>query len=384
MRSMSRKRLLLLAALVALLALPVGPAFAQELDFAGTAVIWDDAALSDAITYTMSGVPEPSAGTEYVGWMVSKSRKLSTGAMTVADNAVSYTFDSSNARYTGENLIQNFNTVVITEEATGDDPDAPAGPAVYSYSVPLGAMAHIRHLLSDWPEGSGVGILTNLQLQLGVALLHANLAKDAGDLDGVKQHIEHVVNAIEGPNGANYGDLNGDGAVEDFGDGLGVLFHAADRKHSGFAAGTAPDDAVVNAHADLVDAHGANAEQWATDAVTQALKIIDTGSLSVANVFLGPGGNTVISFLDAALNGNDLSGDGGAKQAYTEGQLMATFTLQAGGPSDENVGEGIGAPGSVGDPTVPLVAQIGLIAAAMLLAAGGLMLLGRRRSRVRI
>lgn len=380
--------MLLFTALVALLALPAGSVFAQELEFSGTAVISDDAALGDAIKYTMSGVPEPSAGAEYVGWLVSKSRKLNTGPMSVVENEIFHTFDSGNPRYTGENLIHGFNTVVITEEAAGSDPDEPAGPAVYSHSIPLPAMPHIRYLLSDWPEDTGVGILTNLQIQLGVALQQANLAKDsaaAGNLDSVKRHLEQVVNAIEGPTGPNYGDIDGNGSVEDLSDGMGALSHAADLNHAALAAAAAPGETELNAHAGLLKAHAANVRQWSARGVAQALRIVNADSLGEANVFLGPGGNTVISFLDAALDGNDLSGDGGAKQAYTAAQSMATFTLQAGGPIEENIGEGAGGIsfGSVGDPAVPLVAQIGLIAAVMLLAAGGLLLHGRRRSRVR-
>jgi hypothetical protein len=389
-RSMSRTRLLMFAALLLLLALPAGPAFAQtaDLDFSGTAVVSDDAALSDKITFTMSGVPAPTSGTEYVGWLVTQTRKLSTGAMSVnADNEISNSFDATNARYTGENLIHNFGTVVITEETAGDDPDQPAGPAVYSASIPAGAMAHIRHLVSNWPPGSGVGILTNLQLELDLALTHANLAKasfDAGDLAGVKQYLEHTINIIEGPDGPNYGDRDGDGSVQHPGGGLGVLFHAADRKHAGFAVGTTPDEADVVAHGALVDEYGANAAEWATDAVNQALKILDTTSLAVAGIFLGPGGNTVISFLDAALNGNSLSGDGGAKQAYTEGQLMATYTLKAGGPAEGEVGEGggaVGVPASVGDPSVPAAAQIALTSSAVLLLVGAATLYVQRRQR---
>ena len=390
MPSMSRPRLLTLAALLLLLATLAGPSLvsAQTVEFSGTAFVSDDAALSDKITYDVTSIADPSTGTEYVGWMVSQKRKLSTGPMAVVDNAISYSFDSNSPRYTGENLIQNFSTIVITEEAAGTDPDQPAGPAVYSYTVPAGAMAHIRHLVADWPPGSGVGILTNLNLQVNVAVTHANLAKaslDAGDLDGVKQHLEHVINAIEGPDGPNYGDVNGDGAVQDFGDGLGVLFHAADSKHAGFAAGTVPDDTVFNAHADLVAEYAANATRWSNKAVSQALKIIDSTSLPVAAQFLGPGGNTVISLTEAADNGNDLtSGAGGAKQAYTEGQLMATYTLAAGGPAEGEVEEGSGTGGpSVGDSYVPLAAQMVMLTAILLIGAGSITLVARRKVRVR-
>ena len=105
-----------------------------------------------------------------------------------------------------------------------------------------------------------MGILTNLQLELDLALTHANLAKasfDAGDLAGVKQHLEHTINIIEGPDGPNYGDRDGDGSVQHPGGGLGVLFYAADRKHAGFAVGTTPDEADVVAPTALLSTNTA-------------------------------------------------------------------------------------------------------------------------------
>ena len=369
---MSRTKLVLFAALIALLALPAGPVFAMgHYPFSGAATIKDNAALSDAITYTMRGVPDPSEGTEYVGWLVSKSRVLSTGPMPVVDGAISHTFDSNNARYTGENLIHNFNTVSITEEAAGSNPDVPAGPSLYSYSIPLSAVAHIRHLVSDWPEGSGSGILTDLQAQLEVAIQHADNAKiaaDGGDLDETKQHLHRVIDSVNG--------------------GAGVLSYTVNRKHAGLAAGTVIGDAIVNGHAGLVEAHMSNAERWSISATVQAQKIIDTTDISLTKVLLGPGGNTVNSYLKAALNGNPLSGDGGVKQAYTEAQLMATFTLRAGAPNPDEIGgevveevevvETVRPPGSVGDPAVPAVVQAGLVIGLILVVAGALMVQRRR------
>ena len=97
---MSRTKLVLFAALIALLALPAGSVFAMgHYDFSGTAAVKDDAALSDAITYTIRGVPNPSEGTEYVGWLISKSSKLSTGPMTVVGNAISHSFDLTRRKF---------------------------------------------------------------------------------------------------------------------------------------------------------------------------------------------------------------------------------------------------------------------------------------------
>jgi hypothetical protein len=419
---MSRSKLIVLISLVALMAVPVGQALAQPAVPVGTAMISDDAALSDSITYALTDTSPPAAGKEYVGWLVmspdpsDQGPRLSTGPMTrSADGSISHTFDSTSDRYTGKNLIHNYAMVVVTEEDEGLDPDEPGPDTAYSYTIDAGALAHIRHLVSDWPPGSDVGILTNLKTQLGVALRHANLAKDcaADDIDCVKLHVHHVINIIEGADGPNY-----DASFGDPGDGIGVLTHAGDRKHAGFATGEVSGDALVNAHADLVDMWGKNAEDRTTGARDQALSILTKTSRSeIVDLILGPGANSVITNLDVALNGNKRTG--GAVQAYMEGQLMATYSLASGGPSIQlaptptpeptatPTPEPTATPSptptripptitptpqpeglesllpSVGDNAVPGIAQAVLIGSAVLLFAGGLVILSTRRRRPR-
>ena len=120
---MSKARVIILLALAALVALPIGIATADH--FAGTAAISDDKAASDSITFSLTGVHTPSAGTSLVGWLLSDddATKLSTGAMTVTSGGtVSHTFGSSSTGYTGQNLIQNYSSLIVTEESSGAVP----------------------------------------------------------------------------------------------------------------------------------------------------------------------------------------------------------------------------------------------------------------------
>ena len=288
------------------------------------------------------------------------------------------TIPAGDSYYSGENLIQNYDEIVITVEPIPDNDKKPSGVVAFSAGIPAGAMAHIRHLLSDWPAGTNVGILTNLQTQLGVALLHANLAKNQTTVAAKKQHLEHVINAIEGPGGANYGDIDGNGAIEDFGDGVGALKHADDRKHSGFAAGTVPDDLALAAHAALVDEYGMNAEDLAILARDQALSAVGSSSLSLIEIFLGPGGNSVITLLDSAKNGSVQGG--AAAQAYVEAQLMATYTMVAGPGGAPEV---VAPPQTVGEPAIPRLAQAAIMAALLLLAVGWLLVVRSQGASVR-
>ena len=52
-------------------------------------------------------------------------------------------------------------------------------------------------------------------------------AVDRGNLQTSKRHAEHLVNLIEGMDGDHYGDRDGDGSVEDPGDGTGLLNYLA-------------------------------------------------------------------------------------------------------------------------------------------------------------
>jgi len=224
----------------------------------GSALIWDNQALSDSISYSFTELTSPGSDWTYEGWLISDdgSTKLSTGVMTLkSDGSISHMYTSP----TGENLVHRYDQVVITVEPVPDTDPTPSGIVAGSHKIPAGAIAHIRHLLTNWPGGADKGILTNLKGQLDVAILHANLAAASTTLDKVVQHLHHVINIIEGADGGNH-----DASFGDPGDGIGVLAHAADRKHAGFAAGAAADDAVVNSHAQLVDVYGKNASDWAT------------------------------------------------------------------------------------------------------------------------
>ena len=419
---MSRSKFILLLALLTLLAVPVAveaqtptqPVLtsAGSLAGTGTAVIWDDQSLSDSITTSMAGVTPPAEGTAYEGWLVSDDgeAEMSVGIMTVIDGSISHTFGSASEGYTGENLIAGFNTFVITVESVPDDDPGSSSNVAFGYSVPLDGIAHIRHLLSDWPSGSGVGIITNLEAQLDIAIQHAELAAASDTIEDVQNHMHQVINVIEGAEGANY-----DASFSDPGDGIGVIAPAQDSKHRPLAATAVPDDTVIGEHALLVEASGANVENWANEARDIALTVIGTPNLELAKIFVGPGGKTVVSTLIAARNGFDADGDGtvgsgasegGANQAYVEAQLMATYTLAPGTPVQvvptpapeptpvptpapeptpvptpaalQPTAPGL--PG-VGDDSVPIVAQLALLAAVVLLGTGGIFMVRGRRSK---
>jgi hypothetical protein len=347
----------------------------------GTAVISDGTDLSDTITYAMTGVTVPADG-GYEGWLVSgDGEKTSTGVMAVgSDGVISHKFTSDS----GENLIANYHKVQITEESSG--------AVVFSSEIPSAGMTHIRHLVSEGPGGEGNGILFALKGQLDVAIANAALASSATDVAGIHKYMEVVVNALEGEGGSNYGDLNSDGATGDEGDGTGAITHAQNRNHALLAADASPSEDDIIKHADLLEIVGKNTEDWAAAARDKALTVLATTNLSLAKVLVGPGANTVSSNLDAARNGFDADNDGvvavtategGATQAYIEGQLMATYTIRPGASAEAVAEEEAGPLGlpSVGDTAIQSLMRIGLMSGIVLLFGGGLLVVAGRVSR---
>ena len=110
-------------------------------------------------------------------------------------------------------------------------------------------------------------------------------------------------------------------------------------------------------------------------------RVIETDNVALIDaVLLGPGAGlagtgSLITNLEASLNGSDAVGSTfeGAPGVTRQAQMMATFVLSPGGPPYTI---------SVGDEAVPFMAQLALIASAILLVGGGL-LIARSRARSR-
>ncbi len=87
--------------------------------------------------------------------------------------------------------------------------------------------------------------------QAGVDLLihAAELSESAGrgNLQTVRRHAEHLINLIEGESGEHYGDLDGDGFLEDPGDGIGLLNYLQS------AASVSDDEQTKSLAAEILD-----------------------------------------------------------------------------------------------------------------------------------
>ena len=274
---------------------------------------------------------------------------------------------------TGENLFGSFDKFVVTVEPVVDPDPLPAMETAFFHQIPKGGITHIRHLAYSWQgnpaytsgphAGEPKGISVGLREQAWVALVHIRLAMDQSTLAGIQRHAEHVVNAIEGTGdlgGPNYGDLNKDGNVEDFGDGFGVLNYAADAgKHARFAADAVPDDAVIGTHAKAVVAASDSAILWASQTRDLALLALGSDSLTSATLFV----NNATSIMQKAWDS--------ANQAYWSSQNMGTYTLAPVIPPPPKPEPDKPKPPPTGDPIVPNLALMALLAGMLLLVSGG-------------
>ena len=387
---MVRTKFGILIALVLLLALPIGTAFAQEAGNGedegtlgeGSAVIWDALALSDAITYTLTGVTPPPADMEYVGWLVSSdgATMLNTGGMIVNDGAINHTWDHNSPGYetmAPRNLIRDFSRVVITLEPFATMPTEPSGEPVFGDQIPSGVMQQIRVLLTDASADSGKGRATLLREQITLARTHAQFAQNATAMNVLQTHAHHVVNIIEGSSGPNF-----DSSFGNPGDGMGIGVHAQsvrDAANAAAAAAAGDEDIATNAENIVISTQ--NAQNLTTLARDRTVGLV-LPQTNMANAKLHL--SNVIGILDNALLGVDanadgviepIEGEGAANLAYIETQRMATYTFA--GDAE------IPLPGT-GDPAIPMIAQFALAAAALLVIAGGFLVATGRRSRVLI
>lgn len=339
---MSMSKLLITLGLILLMTTPIAVAHADSYSGSGTAVVSDAGAMSNKVTYSLSGVTVLGSESAYEGWLVNSAsdEKMSTGVMKpLPDGSLNHVWTSPD----GANLLEMYDTAIVTVEPVPDDDPAPSGVIAYSDTVGGGAMDHIRGLIVG-----NDSTINMLQSQIGMAMAKVWQAQSADSIDGVKAATEEVV------------------AIIDADDGIMALAAAA-----GETAATAmdtPGEANVSMYAKQVMAASDNVQAWAAAAKEDAAAVTAQEDIEVAKTLL----NVVNGKFSAAMNGVEVSNMGGASDAYVSAQKMATFTLPA--PADGAVATPV-----TGDAYVPMAMQVMLFAALMLLIGGGAMLYRERR-----
>jgi hypothetical protein len=174
------------------------------------------------------------------------------------------------------------------------------------------AHVHMGHVLTSWqdtPDQSG--LLPTAIAEADVAVQHAGFAASRPeDLDWMKLHVGHVVNAV-------------DPTVEPAGPGLGYGLERAAAgvaQHVGFAAASEGASDNVKLHAEHVTTSAGNVVQWSDRIIILAAAVDQATSAEAAAPMVAE-----IETLTLAIrNGTDADGDGQVSWQAGEGGLAQT------------------------------------------------------------
>ena len=128
--------------------------------------------------------------------------------------------------------------------------------------------------------------LASLKTQVSQALTQANLAKSATTLEDKKSYAAKASNIISGTGGV-----------------LEIASAASTQAQGALDSATASEDADSIAHTTTINNAITNVSTWSAVSRDAAGQVSSAGSSSLADIYIGPGGNTLISGLEASLNG---------------------------------------------------------------------------------
>jgi plastocyanin len=310
-------------------------------------VVWrDDTLRNDSLRLSAEDLPVLSANGNqaYAAWLSGKDGSLFLGMLGASSGGTQgLTFAAPDQA----NLLASYDRVSVAAVA----PSATAQPStspVLAGELPANALVHIRHVLVGIPATpNGIGFGLGLRQETEEMLRHAQFLRDALDennLANEKLHAEHLVNLIEGSKGDDYGDLNGNGRVDNPGDGFGVLQNgmqdgyvkgAADHARLAATAADATED--IKVHAGHVQIAAENTRVRTTEIRNRALNLLEVRSVADSRADV----QKVLALARQTIEGVDLNGDelvapvpgeGGVMVGYQHAQLMAGVPLKRPAP----------------------------------------------------
>lgn len=306
---------------------------------AGVLRFTDGQVHSDFVALQVEGVAPLDDTSVYEGWLQGETEApFSLGILPVEGDAINHTFqDPQNRR-----LLDIYDTAFITIEPAGDTDPNPSGNVVYQGQVAPAAMAHVRHVVTAFPaspDGDGLALNAVSEAIRVVELVTVQQQyANENNLVDLLIHAENTINIIEGANGPDFGDIDGDGETYS-GDGFGLLRSGDDdgylqtaADHANLAAESEGASAEVILHAEHVNIAAANAIGRAEQIrdlelqIVQAVNATDAASLVAESLDLA---NALVDGIDADGDGQvaPVPGEGGVRTMYQHGQLMGSIEL---------------------------------------------------------
>jgi serine/threonine protein kinase len=183
-------------------------------------VRFQETADSYQLSLWLERVVPPPPGHHYAWWIRSDDQRVFYLGPLPYDNG-----RTQASVHLDDNLLLNFATAWVTLEADDQPVTAPSDQIAFHGDLPAVYVAQMNQLFAASQEATGKAYFPAAEEQLGHAKQHyefmqQSLAED--DLREAKRHAEHVVNILDGEDGEFFGDVDGDGRVENPGDGVGV------------------------------------------------------------------------------------------------------------------------------------------------------------------
>jgi hypothetical protein len=306
----------------------------------------DGTAHGDQVTVSTSSLEAPAQGSQYEAWLIQDDgeQRISIGVIAFdGQNQGSLAFVADD----GQNLLGKYRTVEITREPDPDPSPNSSNDVAFSASLPPDGLTHIRHLLFSFNATPGnVGFIHGLEADTFLLNESAQQMLDsfeARDEAGLDLHAERMLNVILGSKSEEYRDWNGDGAVDDPGDGYGLLLNG---ENLGYIQGTfthanlslTSPDATQNmlTHGTHVKDCATNLDLWTAQLRDQLTAILNAsfdsreleGMIREAVALAGRIRNGI------DVNGNEsiepIPGEGGAVTAYEHAYYMADMVIVPG------------------------------------------------------
>lgn len=305
---------------------------------AGTLAWRDQVLRNDEVIVSVTGLPAPPAGQVYAAWLGGADGSLPLGKLSLGSDPATLTFVSP----ANQNLLGAYSQVYVTQAAEAEAEQNNQN-VVLAGALPEKALLHVRHVLfSIGNTPNKIGFALGLRQETDELQRHAQFLNDsltAGDFRLVKLHAEHIANIIEG---SEAHDLNGDGKVQNPGDGFGLLPNGQQDgyikgmvDHAKLAADSPDATDQIKVHAEHVQITGANTQLRIQDIHDRADKIAAAGGIADTQQDV----LKIVALAQQTIQGVDtnldeqigpIAGEGGVLTAYQHAQLMAGVALAPG------------------------------------------------------
>jgi serine/threonine protein kinase len=302
----------------------------------------DGSALVDEVTMTATGMPLPPVNSQYEVWLIEENgeQRRSIGELPLdakGNGTISFVDPE------GRNLLGSYNKIEITVEPKPDPSPNPTSTVAFSVTLPAEGLMHVRHLLVSFSGAPNkIGLADGL---LKDASLIDNSAQQmltdykSGDDKSTRNEAEAILNLLVGKQSPDYKDWNGDGRINDPGDGYGMLLNGDNTgyiqgtySHADYAA-SAPDATPnMKLHGEHVKICAQNIADWSPQ-LRDLMKQILTAPPGTDE---GPAVRHAVALSDNILKGTDLNGneivepipgEGGAQTAYEHAYYMADIVI---------------------------------------------------------